>query len=87
MQTFPKAALAATLFALAGTGMAAAQMHSSMNAAGTHTNSTDATFVMKAAKSNTAEISQAQAERNSSDANARSFAMRMIHDHGKANTQ
>ncbi len=83
MQYFlTRAALAAASLALIAGGLASAQSMSSA-----HVNSMDRTFAMQAAKGGTEEVREGQVERTSSNAHARSFAMRMIRDHGKANEQ
>ncbi len=47
----------------------------------------DSAFVTKAAMSGTEEVREGKAEQHSSDANAGQFAVRMIGDHSKNNTQ
>ena len=48
---------------------------------------TDKTFVMKAAMSGTEEVNEGKAQSNSSNADARAFAERMVQDHTKANDE
>lgn len=80
--TITRTLSAATALALLAAGTAAAQSSSNPNG-----QQVDKTFVQKAAKANTTEIREAHLELGSRDAQARTFAQRMIRDHSKAESE